>query len=278
MNAFALHAPADRSGTVRWSVSAGMIIALHAALIAAGVAWTTTPIPPGVTMPTILVDLAPASSAPEPQRIDLAPGPEMQQADAPPPPPELARREPEPSLAPTPPQDRPEVQAPPEPKLQPAPATAEPVKAVPDHPKPVLKPKPVRDEAKQPSERPPAPRTSAAPRAERVAPSASAVTEGATATAALASYGSLLNTHLQHFKQYPASARAAGERGTSILSFTVSRGGQVLSSHLARSSGHPALDAETLDLVRRAQPLPAFPPDIKQASKSFTMAIPFSLR
>ena len=37
-------------------------------------------------MPAIMVDMAPASSSPQPTPMDLAPGPVMQQADASPPP------------------------------------------------------------------------------------------------------------------------------------------------------------------------------------------------
>ena len=96
--------------------------------------------------------------------------------------------------------------------------------------------------------------------------------------AAIASYNQIVAAHLQRFKQYPAAAKAAGEQGTSRLSFSLGRGGQVLGSRLAGSSGHPALDAETMAMVRRAQPFPAFPPEMKQASMSFNVPVRFSLR
>jgi protein TonB len=139
------------------------------------------------------------------------------------------------------------------------------------------KPAPVRAEAKKPSETTPAPRTTAAPRAERQAPSASAMSAGASA-AAVASYNQRVAAHLQRFKQYPPGAKAAGQQGTSRLSFSLGRGGQVLSSRLAGSSGHAALDGETLAMVRRAQPFPAFPPEMKQASMSFNVPVQFSIR
>jgi biopolymer transport protein ExbD len=40
---------------------------------------------PGVSLPAIMVDMAPVSSAPQSTQMDLAPGPVMQQADASPP-------------------------------------------------------------------------------------------------------------------------------------------------------------------------------------------------
>jgi protein TonB len=140
-----------------------------------------------------------------------------------------------------------------------------------------VKPKVVRPEAKKPVDAPPAPRTTAAPRAERQAPAASAVSAGASA-AAVASYKQMVAAHLQRFKQYPPAAKAGGQQGTARVSFTLSRSGQVLSAGLGGSSGHAALDAETLAMVRRAQPFPAFPPDVKQGSMSFDAPVAFYIR
>jgi protein TonB len=283
MNAFVLHEFDDSAAMARWSGSAAIIVALHAALIALGVAWYTRSPPPGVALPTIMVDLAPASapSSPSVQPLDLPPGPEMREADPPPPEPEPLKQEAiQEQLAPTPPQENPVVEAPPEQKAEPPPPKPEPAKIVPDLPKPAaVKPKPVRTEVKKPVDATPAPRTSAAPKAERQASlTSSSAPAGATSAAALASYNQRVAAHLQRFKQYPSGARTAGEQGTSRLSFTLGRSGQVLGSRLAGSSGHPALDSETLAMVRRAQPFPAMPPELKQASMSFSIPVQFSIR
>jgi protein TonB len=283
MNAFVLHEFDDRAAMARWSGSAAIIVALHAALIALGVAWYTRLPPPGVALPTIMVDLAPAlaPSSPGVQPLDLPPGPEMREAEPPPPPPEPQKQEAiQEQLAPTPPQENPIVEAPPEQKVEPPPPKPEPAKIVPDLPKPIqAKPKPVRTEVKKPVDATPAPRTSAAPKAERQASlTPSSARAGATSAAALASYNQLVAAHLQRFKQYPSGAKAAGEQGTSRLSFTLGRSGQVLGSRLAGSSGHPSLDSETLAMVRRAQPFPAMPPELKQASMSFSIPVQFSIR
>ncbi|CAN5454465.1 energy transducer TonB [soil metagenome] len=285
MNAHALHAPTDNAG-LRWTFSAAVILALHAALIAAGIGWYREQPPTGVEMPAIMIDMAPASAAPETQPMDVAPGPEMQQADEPtppppPPPPEpMAQAPVEEPVAPTPLVEKPEVEAPPEQKAEPAP---EPTKITPEPPqaKPEpVKPKPVRAKVqKKQSETPPAPRTSAAPRAERKGRAAAAATAGAAAAAAaLPSYRDRLAAHLQRYKQYPESAKSAGKQGVAMLSFTVGRNGQVLASRLAGSSGIRELDAETMAMIRRAQPLPAFPPEMTQASLSFTVPVRFSIR
>jgi len=275
MNAFALHDPTDRAGVARWSASAVAIVAAHLGLIAAGLAWYQQTPPPGVASPAIMVDLAPAASAPAAEPVDAAPGPDMQQAAAATPEPEPPRPA-EHSIEPVPVQPKPEVALPPERRAEPAPP--QPVKIEPTPPKPVVKPKPVHAEAKQASQQPPAPRTSAPPKAERRAAMASLATAGAAAAAALPSYRDRLAAHLQRFKQYPSAAKSAGEQGTAMLSFTVGRNGQVLGSRLAGSSGHPALDAETLAMIRRAQPLPSFPPELTQSSLSFTVPVRFSLR
>ena len=285
-NAYVLHDRADRAGMARWGVSALAIVATHVALIAAGMAWVASSPPPGTTVPAIMVDLAPVSSAPEPQQQDLAPGPEMQQAEQPvtPPPEPQQQQAVQEQIPATPPQQTPEVAAPPEQKPEPAPPKPEPpkqepAKVTPEPKPPQVKPKPVRREVKKPSERPPAPRTSAAPKAERRAQLAAAARAGAAAAAAaMPAYRDLLAAHLQRYKQYPSAAKAAGEQGTAMLSFTVSRTGHVLSSRLARSSGHADLDAETMAMIRRAQPLPAFPRDIPQASMSFTVPVRFAIR
>jgi len=276
MNAFALHAPAPRADAVRWGASAASIAALHAALIALAIGWVTQPPPPGVTSPVIMVDMAPATSAPQSTPLDLAPGPVMQQADASPP--EPARQDVvEEQLAPTPPQDKPEVVAPAEQKVQPAPPEPEPAKIVPAEKPAPVKPKVTRVEAKKPAEAPPAPRTTASPRTERQAPAASAISSGASASA-IASYNDLVRAHLLRFKQYPPAAKAAGQQGTARVSFTLSRSGGVLSVGLGGSSGHSALDAETLAMVRRAQPFPAFPADVKPSSMPFSAPVAFYIR
>jgi protein TonB len=277
MNAFVLHDVTDHAGVRRWGSSGIAIVAAHAALIAIFMNWYTQRPTPGINLPAIMVDMAPVTSSPQPTPMDLAPGPVMQQADASPPleaaPQETVMEE----IAPTPPQEKPEVAAPPEQKTMPTPPKPEPAKIVPDQKPAPVKPKVVRAEAKKPSEAPPAPRTTAAPRAERQAPAASAVSAGASA-AALASYRQLVAAHLQRFKQYPPGAKAAGQQGVARVSFTLGRGGQVISSGLGGSSGHAALDAETVAMVRRAQPFPAFPPELKQGSMSFSAPVAFHIR
>lgn len=249
MNTLALHGPFDQSEVRRWGLSAAFVVAAHVALVAAGLITYTNPDVIGTASQPIMLDLESAPPTPDPQKLDLAPGPQMQEAEPPPPEPEKQPEVVEEQIAPTPLQEKAEVVAPPEkPK-----------------PKPVVvkqKPKPIVERPKKPTDTP-APRTTATPQA---------------AQAARASYNGILSAHLQRYKQYPSGAKAAGEQGTAMLSFTVSRSGQVLGTHLARSSGSSALDGETMSMIRRAQPLPSFPPDMTQNSASFTVPVRFNLR
>lgn len=277
MNAFALHDVTDQAVVRRWGAAAVAILAAHAALIALGMNWATQRPAPGVSSPVIMVDMSPVSAAPQPTQMDLAPGPVMQQADASPPLEAAQQEVVQEQIAPTPPQEKPEVVAPPEQKSEPTPPKPEPVKVEPEKKPAPVKPKVVRADAKKPTDAPPAPRTTASPKAERQAPPASAVSAGASA-AAIASYNQLVLAHLRRFKQYPSEAKAAGKQGVGRVNFTLSRNGQVTASKLVGSTGHAALDAESLATLRRAQPFPPFPPDMKQASISFTMPVSFGLR
>src|SRR6187431_3077731 len=218
MNAFALHDVRDQAAIRRWSASAFAIVAAHAALIALAMNWYTQRPVPGVSLPAIMVDMAPVSSAPQSTQMDLAPGPVMQQADASPPEPAPAEAVQE-EIAPTPPQEKPDVVAPPEQKVEMKPAI-EPAKPVPTATPTPVKPKVVRPDAKKPNPATPAPRTAAPPRVERQAQTASAASAGASASA-LASYNQRVRAHLMRFHQYPSGAN--GQRGVARLSFTVSR-------------------------------------------------------
>ena len=264
MTMLALHAADDAAGARRWLMSAAAVVAAHAALIGAGMAWYNQAPPPGTAMPAIMVDMAPSHAAPSAKSPDIAPGPEMQQAEAaePPPPPQQQVKQPE-QVPPTPPQHTAAVAAPPEPKPQ---AKPEPQAKPPEPAKPVKKPPRKQAEAA-------APHTSAPPASDRVGRAAVA-TAGEVAAAALPSYRDRLAAHLQRYKRYPAEAN--GANGTAMLSFTVGRHGQVLRASLAHSSGSSALDSETLAMIRRAQPLPAFPPEMPQGSLSFTVPVRFS--
>ncbi|MCK1654818.1 energy transducer TonB [Bradyrhizobium sp. 149] len=274
VNAFALHEPLGEREGARWGASAAVIVALHVAAALLAMSWLRSQPEQGVSLPAIMIDMAPVTSAPQSVQDEIAPGPVMQEADASPPEP-LQRQAIEETIAPTLRQQKPDVVAPPEQKLKPTPATPEPAKIVPVEKPAPAKPKLVRREARKPSEAMPAPRTSAPPRAEREAPMASAMSAGAVASV-IASYNQRVRAHLMRFHQYPSGG--GGQRGIARLSFTVSRSGQVTGSRLSGSSGVAAFDAQAMSMVRQASPFPPIPDEIKSGSMRFSIPVEFTVR
>ncbi|WP_407114978.1 TonB family protein [Bradyrhizobium sp. LMG 9283] len=273
-NAFALHEPLGEREGARWGVSAAVMVVLHVAAALLATSWLRWQPEQGVSLPAIMIDMSPVTSAPHPTLDNVAPGPLMQEADASPPEP-VQQQTVEETIAPTPPQEQPDVVAPPEQKREPLPAKPEPAKIVPVEKTAPEEPKVVRREAKKPSEATPAPRTSAPPRAEREAPMASAMSAGAMASA-IASYNQRVRAHLMRFHQYPSGG--GGQRGISRLSFTITRSGQVTSSRVSGTSGIAAFDAQAMSMVRQASPFPPFPDEIKNGSMSFTIPVEFTVR
>ncbi len=272
-NAFALHQPLEEREGARWGASAAMIVALHLGAALLAMNWLRSQPEQGVSLPAIMIDLSPVTSAPQPALDDVAPGPSMQEADASPPEP-VQHQAVEETIAPTPPQDKPEVVAPLEQKLEPAPAKPEPAKIVPVEKPAQDKPKAVRPAAKKPSDATPAPRTSAPSRAEREAPAASAMSAGALASL-VASYNQRVRAHLMRFHSYPSGGN--DQKGLVRVVFKIGRNGQIISSRIS-SSGVAAFDAKALSMIRQAAPFPPIPPEIKNSSMDFTVPVDFTVR
>jgi protein TonB len=83
---------------------------------------------------------------------------------------------------------------------------------------------------------------------------------------------------VERHKGYPASARTRHETGTAELAFTLDRNGKVVASRIVRTSGSAALDQETIDTVRRAQPFPPPPQNLSGETFDFTVPIRFNIR
>jgi periplasmic protein TonB len=76
-------------------------------------------------------------------------------------------------------------------------------------------------------------------------------------------------------QRYPAQAR--GLRGVVNLAFAIDHHGGVVSSRIVKSSGSTILDAEALDLITRAAPLPP-PADVADGDPSLVVPIRFAAR
>jgi len=255
----------------RWIVAAAVVLAAHVGLMASYLLFASRQ-PAGAPTAPVVIDMSPMQVAPV-SPVDLAPGPQMMEAQMTPPVPQL--KEP----------------PPPDPLIEPTPPIpVEPLVALPEPPPPV--PPEVHEEQKpeeKPPEKPPekkpverkkpAPRTSAAPRSERAADRPSSPSAGSVSnSAALASWRDMVVAQLQRAKRYPRGAESRREQGVVTLSFSLGRNGNVLARSIARSSGNAELDQEVLAMVMRAQPFPSFPPSMTQPRINLTVPVRFSLR
>ncbi len=255
----------DDADLKRWTMAAAIVVAAHLGLMATyflafPYVLTGAPAP-------IIIDMVPMAVSPA-SPVDVAPGPEMQEAP-PPPVPDIVEP------------------VPPEPLIEPPPPMIEPLVALPEPPKEPPPPPEVKEEprikppeVKRVERKKPAPRTTAAPRSERAtADTPAAPSPGAaSASAAPASWRDQVVAQLQRAKRYPSGAQSRREQGVVTLNFTLSRGGSVLVRSIARSSGNSELDQEVMAMVARASPFPQFPPGMTQSSVNLSVPVRFSLR
>lgn len=210
---------------------------IYAIVIAVAlVTWKTVHPVPPTTSRALTVVDLAPLAAPPELLRDVAPGPEQ-----------IERQEskPEPS---------PDAVMPP-PMIQLVPPSAAARKT--NDPVPVVDPGPPAPETT-------APRVIAAPAASRASNDAKPNWEGE------------ILARLERFRRYPARARAGREEGTVYIRFTINRPGMILSSTIVQRSGSATLDQEALDTLKRAQPLPAIPPDRPDVVE-LTMPVEFYL-
>ncbi len=256
----------DRRDLLRWALSGVIVLTIHGGIAAAMVQWRDT----DAAEPTaaLVIDLAPFPVSPAMMPMDIAPGPEQVEAEAAPETPVDKPEETREETAET--KDVPEFQPQVAPALNPEIAiTALPPKPEPEAPKPK-------------DSQPPAPVTTApqVPPAE-VAPVAAAPVQGQpniNNSDAIPTWRSRVVSMLERNKRYPSAAQARREQGTAQLAFSLDRQGRVTSSRILRSSGSAALDNETLQLVRRAQPFPPPPSELSGGEISLSVPIKFNIR
>ncbi|WNM08844.1 TonB family protein [Komagataeibacter nataicola] len=253
---------ADRRDGLLWGASLLVVVGGLA-----GAAWWVMRQPPPV-MP--VPEAPPAAIA-----IDLAPEPVATPApptDAPPGPMQVLSQ-PDPT-----PQPPPEITAPPSPAPNPPVAVPreEDRKTPPKKKRPLP---PVKDAP--PDRKPPAAATTAPPGlvAPPAATQAAPMPEGdpAHATHAMPSWQAALLARLEHYKRYPAQAQAGRQEGVALLHFAMDRQGHVLSARIGHSAGHALLDEETLALLRRADPLPVPPPEVRGDPVVLSVPVGFHL-
>jgi protein TonB len=96
--------------------------------------------------------------------------------------------------------------------------------------------------------------------------------------AVLRRWQSALVAHIERFKRYPAEARAHDERGVARVAFSIDHEGRILASRIVQSSGSAMLDAESLAMLSRAQPMPRPPAKLADSELSFIVPVRFNIR
>lgn len=111
-------------------------------------------------------------------------------------------------------------------------------------------------------------------------PKAAAPHQGASKkpNQAVLSWQRAMHLHLNKHKRYPAEARNRGIQGVVTVSFSINREGKVTQARVVKPSGSPILDAEALEWLARASPLPAPPGDTPDNGLSFTQPFQFNVR
>jgi len=234
------YAANSRPESVRWAACFIAASACHGLAALALLSSSAAPSDFDAGAPVVMLDLSEVASAPVTARNDVEP----------------ALQEPQTQPLPPPPQDHP------------IPPEAEAEIAVPE---PMMPPRP-----ETPKEEPPAQPSVAIPLSPSAPPSPGA--EVQTPRQDVIRWQSMLVAHLERFKRYPAEARARGMQGTVQVAFTIDREGHLLTSRIMRSSGYPALDQETLDVLARAQPMPRPPDRVPDAQLSFAIPVRFNIK
>jgi protein TonB len=97
-------------------------------------------------------------------------------------------------------------------------------------------------------------------------------------SALMPSWKTALLRHLERHKVYPREAQRARQQGITYIRFTMSRDGRILHAVVDRTAGFPRLDREGVELLYRAQPLPALPADQPGESVALIVPVQFTLR
>ncbi|MCU1749379.1 energy transducer TonB [Pseudomonas sp. 6D_7.1_Bac1] len=224
-----------RQKLTRYGASLAVVLGVHAVAILLALNWKSSP-PVELPPMAMMVELAPVPAPPPPAPPKVV---------TPPQPPAPVEELPLPKLAEAP---KPTISVPKLVKPKPKPQPPKPVEKKPEPPK-------EKPSEEKPSDTPPtnAPTEKSAQPAPGPTPSQ---------TAAKESWQGTLLAHLAKYKKYPPAAQSRGKEGLNRLRFVVDAQGQVLSYELVGRSGNADLDRATLEMIRRAQPLPKPPADM----------------
>ena len=103
----------------------------------------------------------------------------------------------------------------------------------------------------------------------------SVASRGGASAGEKAAYAARLRSHVQRFERYPAEAERNGVTGSARIAITIDRGGRLISSRLAASSGSAILDDAARATATRASPYPPPPDGIGGRTLTFAATVRF---
>ena len=274
------------AGMARWTAGLTLALGLHGAAAFLLLARWHAEAEPIASAPAILVDFAPEPAALTVTPADLPPAPPQQrQAKLQPMPEETITKveEPKPPEKPVEKAIEKTAELPPEP----VPAPEKPVeKAIelPPAPAPTIDVLPPRRPLEARHESKPrhrqASHTSAPASAPRRAMRTAALAPGTSVhdPDAAPNWRSAVVAQIERHRHYPQEALARGEHGVAQVAFSVDRRGGLHDARIVRSSGSALLDRDALAWLRRAQPLPPPPPEIRGARVPVTVPLRYDIR
>lgn len=94
----------------------------------------------------------------------------------------------------------------------------------------------------------------------------------------IAQYRSQFIAAAVRYKRYPLPARDNGWEGDVVVHLEVAANGELSAVQVKRSSGHPVLDQQALEMFRLAAPQVPLPPQLRGRAFSFDVRAVYSLK
>jgi protein TonB len=156
------------------------------------------------------------------------------------------------------------------------PVEVKPVEIKRDTPKPVVKKPEVKQAATRKKSDDAKKNTQIAAAPPAADNSVAAKGAGIGQSSATSNYKGIVHSHIMRFQQAPRDTANQGQRGNASVRFWYDASGRITSKTLLRNSGFAAIDSAAMDMVQRASPIPAPPPEFR--GKYFDLPVNFVIR
>lgn len=91
-------------------------------------------------------------------------------------------------------------------------------------------------------------------------------------------YQDAVRQKIEEKKEYPSEARRQGIEGVVYLRFTILSDGQTDKIKIIKSSGYKTLDDSAVTTVRKSNPFPPLPKEIKTSSVQIEVNLVYTLK